>query len=322
MTTNTNNNMSTSNQTMAISFRNKFKKLLTEDNYETTASAFQQFCDSFTPEVAIKYLWNMTYLQGDINLEEDELFWFFPKENIIALRNELRFQYELRNPGFLDVQVSDECQEAFETLAKRTDAITAKVVLEHCKNYSYLDESSIERTLYLLSSDLENNVYGGIRCLAFDREAASYLQSFHMQIHDLLKALHDARRKEYASYGSNPFAELASMVDKASAESMEDKRPASPKPACDMPKSNPKDSGDASETEDKLRIVVTKNSGFKELTTAQILKEEACFKEVIGIDMSILRTLRDSGFDLNEIVDKADKIRTLLMAADELNEPA
>lgn len=322
MSTNNTNNVNPSNQSMAISFRNKFKKLLTEDNYETTASAFQQFCDSFTPESAIKYLWNMTYLQGDINLEEDELFWSFPQENIIALRNELRFQYELRNPGFLDVQVSDECQEAFETLAKRTDAITAKVVLEHCKNHSYLDESSIERTLYLLSSDLEKNVFGGIRSLAFDWKAASYLKPFHMQIHDLLKALHDARREEYASYGSNPFAELASMVDKTCVESMEDKRPASPKPEVDLPSTNPKDSGKPRETEDRLQIVVTKNPGFKALTTAQILKEEACFKEFIGIDMSILRTLRDNGFDLNEIVDKAHKIRTLLLAADELNEPA
>lgn len=333
-----NTSVNTESRGDTISFRNKFRNLLKEDTIGDITNAFQEFCENFSQETAIRYLWNMTYLEGKVCFEA---FYPITQKNTTELRNELRFQYEMQHPGFLKVEIPEECQEAFQNLAKRTDTITAKVVCGQCQAQLYLDDASVQRTLHLLSSDRENIYYGGLRALEFNEEEATYLKPYHMQIYDLLKVLYEAKRNDEASTNNSPFAVLGGIVKMAIAEREEDGKPHHPRPAVissapavsnhsDTLKMPEEEQAQDQKTKkhacEQSQVIEYQGESqmdikHKALTSDRIFEHAAQFKDILANNsmMSCLRALRSAGVDLNDMVDKAEKINALLTLADEIN---
>ena len=190
MTTST-NNLANPCEPENFAFRNKFEKLLTDENRCPITSAFQKFC-GFDEKEAILHLWHLTTGHKFMDtLDELDLSINFVG-NLTAFRNELRYQYSLRHPGFLDINAPEYCLTAFDALKNKADSIVATVVYQHCQAHASLDASEIDRTLYLLGSDREDFQLGGIRNLsnALKDEDARYLLPFSKQIGDLLRTLY------------------------------------------------------------------------------------------------------------------------------------
>jgi len=190
MTTST-NNLANPCEPEKIIFRNKFEKLLTDDNHASITSVFRRFC-GFDEKEAILHLWHLTTGHKFMDtLDELDLSINFVG-NLTAFRNELRYQYSLRHPGFLDINAPEYCLTAFDALKNKADSIVATVVYQHCQAHASLDASEIDRTLYLLGSDREDFQLGGIRNLsnALKDEDARYLLPFSKQIGDLLRTLY------------------------------------------------------------------------------------------------------------------------------------
>lgn len=190
MTTST-NNLANPCEPEKIIFRNKFEKLLTDDNRASITSVFRRFC-GFDEKEAIRHLWRLTTgFRFMDTLDELDLSIDFVGD-LTAFRNELRYQYSLRHPGFLDINAPEYCLTAFDALKNKADSIVATVVYQHCQAHASLDASEIDRTLYLLGSDREDFQLGGIRNLsnALKDEDARYLLPFSKQIGDLLRTLY------------------------------------------------------------------------------------------------------------------------------------
>lgn len=190
MTTST-NNLANPCEPENFAFRNKFEKLLTDENRCPITSAFQKFC-GFDEKEAILHLWHLTTGHKFMDtLDELDLSIDFVGD-LTAFRNELRYQYSLRHPGFLDINAPEYCLTAFDALKNKADSIVATVVYQHCQAHASLDASEIDRTLYLLGSDREDFQLGGIRNLsnALKDEDARYLLPFSKQIGDLLRTLY------------------------------------------------------------------------------------------------------------------------------------
>lgn len=340
----TNNTNANPCETMEITFRNKFEKLLTDGNRATIVSAVKKFC-SFNADYAIKSLWSLTCgLWADKTLERLEL-----SEEIVgdvtALRNELRYQYELRHPDFLNLDVPSTCLPAFETLKNKTDAIVANIVFGYCINHIHLDADTVQRSLALLSSDAENYYFGGIRSLSarLTSMEADFLKNFHMEIHDLLKALYEDKCQNEVSSTNLPFANLDERIKEAGIELVPDAAPVSKQkperhvyggstPAVEVKSqvtSSTPDTpcGDANpgceDVPDTIQhdvaTEINPDTGFASLKATQILRYQEHFNALLSSEaMASLLILRDSGFDLNEIIDKEKKISSLLQISADL----
>ena len=353
--------MPTINNTMEITFRNKFASLLTDDNRAAMEAAVRKFC-GYDNSYAIKCLWNLTCGNWvDKTLGQLALSQELVSNNLISLRNELRYQYELRHPGFLELDVPNSCREAFVALKNRSDALTANIVFDYCICHVHLDASTVQRSLELLSSDEERRYFGGIRSLSASLVyvEANYLKDFHMEIHNLLKALHEyeCERQNGISFKNLPFANLGDKIKEAGiqlvpheAASCKQKvtRPtyggATPATEVQPQQIRSTPNTPCMETEGQkvsdatvgISIPVlpasdeegpanaqTKNNadtGFATLSAPQILRYPDHFDALLSSPAMIsLLALRGSGFDLNEIIDKADRIRTLLQASTNLS---
>ena len=195
--------------TNTIKFRNKFEKILNDENRSVIMSAFEKFFN-FKTEVARDYLWSLTYNIDIAMLVLEELGLnrnIITLENISALRNELRFQYKELNPKFLACEVPKSCKEAFAALESKADIIVANIVYRNCA-YCVYDKEAFERILFLLKSDKENLRFGGIRSMNFGPDEADYLKPFHVEIYELLKACYGYHDETANASKNRPFAGL------------------------------------------------------------------------------------------------------------------
>ena len=287
-----------------IKFRTKFEKLIqNDDDRLVLLAAFNRFC-SLDPTHACNFLWRLTYNSEDdlsisVNLTNLGLnLEIIPLEKISALRNELRYQYEQQYPTFLKVKVEERCKEAFDTLSQKTDPIVATVVYEHCVSCQYMDAESMDRTLWLLNNDQENNFFGGIRSLFFGKDEANYLKPFHLQIHNLLNAFYENR-----NIMNTPLQGLGQKLEDAGIhlESTD---------VSDLPFEWDYDGSDI-----LMEEVTNDIHHFKELTPTNVCE----YKDVLSSFITSLNQLREVGFDLNEVIAKENAIIALLEAAEALN---
>lgn len=332
----TNNTNANPCETMEITFRNKFEKLLTDGNRAAIVSAVKKFC-SFNADYAIKSLWSLTCgLWADKTLERLEL-----SEEIVgdvtALRNELRYQYELRHPDFLNLDVPSTCLPAFEALKNKTDAIVANVIFGYCISHIHLDANTVQYSLKLLSSDAENRYFGGIRSLSarLSYPEATYLKNFHMEIHDLLKALYEDKCQNEVSSGNLPFANLDERIKEAGIQLAPNAAPTSrQKTECHSYGSTPAVEVNPQEplstpctfceevpttVQSDVATEINPDTGFASLNAPQILRYQEHFNALLSSEaLANLIILRDSGFDLNEIIDKEKKISSFLQVSEDL----
>lgn len=356
----TNNTNANPCETMEITFRNKFEKLLTDGNRAAIVSAVKKFC-SFNADYAIKSLWSLTCgLWADKTLERLEL-----SEEIVgdvtALRNELRYQYELRHPDFLNLDVPSTCLPAFEALKNKTDAIVANVIFGYCISHIHLDANTVQYSLELLSSDAENRYFGGIRSLSarLSYPEATYLKNVHMEIHDLLKALYEDKCQNEVPSGNLPFANLDERIKEAGIQLVPTAAPTAgqkPKrhisggstpavevnpqatsstpgtPCGEMVEANnvakpgtaipiltvPHEEVSSTASSDAA-TEINPDTGFASLNAPQILRYQEHFNALLSSEaLANLIILRDSGFDLNEIIDKEKKISSFLQVSEDL----
>lgn len=210
-----------------IKFRTKFEKLVTDENRPILVSAFEDFCQiSPVTNYALEILWQLTYnnevaistISNTLDLSLD----IISVENISKLRDELRYQYELRHKSFSSAYVKTSFSAEFDNLAKYAGNICAVIVTRKCLEYH--EESCYpERALHLLTNNSENNYYGGLRELGFDQDEAQFLKQYHNEISSLYAAIYNILDLDYTPsikeddvtlpffYGNNNFKPLTSV---------------------------------------------------------------------------------------------------------------
>lgn len=278
-------------ETKTFEFRSKFCKYLNDENRENITAAFSKFCSLDTYD-ALYLLWELTYkvdavsvLEGlNINLD------LFPAEKSKVLRNELRYQYENANGTFKErIALKDKVAEAeLEDFKKHTDPIVANIVYEHCIQAVYM--SGVERILYLLSTEKENTIFGGIRSLRFNKDEAEYLKPLHIHIYEMLKNLyenttsHSIQVKPYNKKETiTPHKESDDGVKKL-AENVDETK-------------------EVIETVNEVSTEKKTNNIFKPLKPLEILEHKDEFSAFVHSDgdLNLLVKLGELGFDLNEI---------------------
>lgn len=329
--------MTTTNNThICFSFRSKFqKRLLNEENRSAFVVAFDRFCN-YHKELAKKVLWRLTYNEDFFEQDLKPLgldLEIVPLNMISTLRDELRFQYNIQNPGFLEPQLPDnaECMEAFTALKNHTDEIVAIAVLDYCYNTLYVGEESKQKILRLLGKPEENLYFGGLREMGFSRRAASYLMPYHIQIRDLFKALYDYTFQNSSPFKNTPFEELAQQLTAAVTKlpfkftediqtpadeaHVEEEEPAqAAEPQAEEP-AQPEKPVQAAEPQ--VEEPVKPCSEFKPLTPENILEHCDVFYSLFydGHDsIDTLLGINMLGFDLNKIILRQDAILKVLEA--------
>lgn len=328
----TNNNNSKNGNNTTFTFRSKFEKLVNDENRPIIVAAFEKFCN-IDPEttVARDILWDLTYnpevsskaLQ-ELGLNQE----IISPENVSKLRDELRHQYEKIHKGYLVVDVSEEYIPAFEALSKKAGPIVASVVNELC-SYRMLGYD-VPRALFLLSSDKENFFFGGICEVGFTSKEAEYLKPFHMQIHDLLKAMYD--RKQDASRNT-PLSGLDSIIKDAGIELpfiVGEETQEAVEPLNEVPQvavepetlvKAPVEAAAETSNEAQAEQPDEVNSGFKPLTPEEILENKDVFTTFVeSSDMNILPQIGNLGFDLNKVIAKKEAIGKVLEAHAKMEE--
>ena len=180
---------------MIINFRTKFAKLImNEAQYHEFLDAFEKFVDLHDKK-AFDILWRLTYVNSSEALSAIGLT-NVPLEMLTILRNELRYQYEQHHPNIFDVEIPENCKEAFSALEKRTDSFTAKVVYKHCCMHTFVARKEQERIIFLLNHSDENYRFGGIRSISFNSAEATYLLPHHELIHDLFTTTLEYQNRE------------------------------------------------------------------------------------------------------------------------------
>lgn len=315
-------------ETTTFAFRTKFGELINDENRSIITAAFERFC-KLAPNTACYRLWRLTYVEETEVLDEVlEKFGLdseiIPLENILLLRNELRIQYEKLHPKFLDVNAPGEkVMYAFAKLYNKTDGITAKVVYDRCltRLYSVEATTTIEGTLDLLCDDKnDKRNFGGIRSLDFNKKEAAYLKPFHMEIHALLKEMHEYNQSQLPPK-NKPLAKLDTLVKEAGME---------------LPVSVEVESTEVSvetsaqesfETENEVQAEIPEKepeqtvSGFICLTPEEILSKKDVFISFMeNYDLNKLVEIGKLGFDLNEVMAKKELIETFLNAVKALSE--
>jgi len=279
--------MTTTSTKTNFNFRTKFKKLLNDENILVITKAFENFC-IHSSTVARDILWRMTYSTDsayqeiyNLGLNQKNI----PTEKILLFRNELRYQYEQKYSNFLKLNSEGELEEVYSTLMNKTDSIVANVVYNRC--YLERNSSEINRILFLLQSEKEQNYFGGIRSLNFNIKETEYLKLYHTEIHNLLQAT-------YIAFNSEEFDELPFYMGEE--ESIEE-------------------IGENLISEES----VDNSSVYKILTPEEILMHKDIFKSFAEKgDLNLLIPIGQLGVDLNEVSSKKEEIYNFIKAADAL----
>ncbi len=177
-----------------INFRTKFKKL-----FSLHLSLLETIFHSLLhedPTFIVNLLWKMTYDPKNIIYDEKyiSIMASFPVDDskqMLSIRNELRYQYSIVSPNFLDVPENESIKNSISELSNICDEIVAFIVYKHCKEFSSYTREEIERCLYLLKNPNENYFFGGIRTLKFGLTEADYLKPYASIIGNILESIYN-----------------------------------------------------------------------------------------------------------------------------------
>ena len=301
--------MTITNMHLPLVFRSKFENLITDENRPVITKAFFEFF-KLLPKDACDILWHLTYEpdHSSFSLEKIGLSLnIIPLENISSLRNELRFHYVDRDPTFLNMDLAEECQEAYQELVNHSDVITAVVVYNHCQSHICSD---VNRILFLLSSSKDSNFFGGLRSLSFSIDEANYLKPLHMEIHNLLKVMYENYQKlcGSSSFSNTPFTGLAKMIEANGNDlpfTFGDDTPP------ETPVQTTVQVGDDTPSEEPAPTIPQ----FRRIYAESIIMYRDTFIPfVMDEDWNLLLEIGKLGFDLNEVMAKKEKICIFLEA--------
>lgn len=288
-----------------IRFRNKFLKRLSETGVaeSTIAMAFSvamemdenpffwllwKLCFEPCREKALGQLWlttNVDFVSEDLE--------FIPDELVRPLRNELRYQYQQVHKSFLEGYDSnnEELYKAMEQDIILTAGIRRRL-FKYLMTHSLEDRSNV---IFLLNSDKENNVFGGLRKIGFTKaEAEVFLpkagviaSTFEKMVADDAKTQKHLEQKG-APMTSKPFAGLGELIGTStlSDASPEDEEPQNEEPSQD----------EAEETTSS------------KLDARVVLDNIKCFEQFYGA----VSELRKAGIDPFAALEEETKIQALI----------
>lgn len=214
-----------------MKFRTKFLKKLSETGVAESiiAMAFSvamemdenpffwllwKLCFEPCREKALGELWLTTD-----EASEDEDMDIIPDELVMPLRNELRYQYQQVHKSFLEGYDSNN-EELYKAMGK--DIILTAGICRRLFKYLMTHKSPGDRSkaIFLLNSDKENNVFGGLREIGFTKaEAEVFLPKAGVITSAFEKMVADDAEtqkhlaQEGATMTSKPFAGLGEMID-------------------------------------------------------------------------------------------------------------
>ena len=288
-----------------MKFRNKFLKRLSETGVaeSTIAMAFSvamvmdenpffwllwKLCFEPCKEKALGQLW----LTTNVDFVSEELE-FIPDELVRPLRNELRYQYQQVHKSFLEGYDSnnEELYKAMEQDIILTAGICRRL-FKYLMTHSLEDRSNV---IFLLNSDKENNVFGGLRKIGFTKaEAEVFLpkagviaSTFEKMVADDAKTQKHLEQKG-APMTSKPFAGLGELIGTStlSDASPEDEEPQNEEPSQD----------EAEETTSS------------KLDARVVLDNIKCFEQFYGA----VSELRKAGIDPFAALEEETKIQALI----------
>lgn len=288
-----------------IRFRNKFLKKLSETGVAESiiATAFSvamgmdenpffwllwKLCFEPCKEKALGQLW----LTTNVDFVSEELE-FIPDELVRPLRNELRYQYQQVHKSFLEGYDSnnEELYKAMEQDIILTAGIRRRL-FKYLMTHSLEDRSNV---IFLLNSDKENNVFGGLRKIGFTKaEAEVFLpkagviaSTFEKMVADDAKTQKHLEQKG-APMTSKPFAGLGELIGTSTLSDAfpEDEEPQNEEPSQD----------EAEETTSS------------KLDARVVLDNIKCFEQFYGA----VSELRKAGIDPFAALEEETKIQALI----------
>lgn len=314
-----------------IQFRNKFVKRFQNclDSLRDKIEKITiEFVNNTSNDECFKILWYMTYNPSEIfklfglqisnpeSKEHDENITIFPEDLIIPWRDELRYQRQKFYEDFLKITFSKSCEEAYTALLNSSDAVIATVVYKMCsKLCMYSTDVEIERSLYLLNSSKDENVFGGIRSLHFNREEALFLKKYASKISNLLDALWKEQIEQKKLETNRPLAKQL--------EAWCQKHPLTDdaNDTCSEVTSDGVTSTDTSTSNVEMPSMETSNpaemlDSEKILSPQNILEDAELFETFIGV----YHQLKEVGYEPQKVVGKMEAIVKILEASKILND--
>lgn len=284
-----------------IRFRNKFLKKLSETGVAESiiAMAFSvamemdenpffwllwKLCFEPCREKALGELWLTTD-----EASEDEDMDIIPDELVMPLRNELRYQYQQVHKSFLEGYDSnnEELYKAMEQDIILTAGICRRL-FKYLMTHKSLEDRS--KVIFLLNSDKENNVFGGLRKIGFTKaEAEVFLpkagviaSAFEKMVADDAETQKHLDQKG-APMTSKPFAGLGELIGTST---LSDASPKDEEPSQD----------EAEETTSS------------KLDARVVLDNIKCFEQFYGA----VSELRKAGIDPFAALEEETKIQALI----------
>lgn len=272
---------------------------------------------SFSREKALNQLHVTTDKLNE--LLEDNGMVLVPSEFVYSLRNELRHQYTLVHQGFLSTP-DDEHAECFEQFVQSmgmdkilSTVIYTKVSRFLAKYFSPYGTGLVPKTIYLLKSDFANFRYGGLSNIGFIHFESKELLDRTEAIANLLKSLFEAISPKDTSSESvssqmrhRPFEDLDKMLEESGFTFPTEETneiPVQP------------EEGDGSAENVSIEPVEHTSPDVPTVTSIDVIQNQDLFKQFIrGYD-----DISQAGFDVNEVIEKLDAIRNLLLSYDALS---
>lgn len=177
-----------------IKFRNKFTQKVKFSSVGEVTEFKWLFAEilNHSAEFIIGLLWSLTYdPSGEVSPERYLTFIkrlnSFPSEQREVICNELRYQYAMQNPHFLNIEESD--LPSYQALVRSSSEVTAYVVCQKCKELKMCSPDFIKREIYFLNNEDEDKRVKAIKHLNFNTQAANFLKPYAKEIASLLEAI-------------------------------------------------------------------------------------------------------------------------------------
>lgn len=241
---------------------------------------------------------NELELTTDKTSTSDEL-WAIPDELVWPLRNELRYQYQLKHKDFLSGYASnnEELYNAMDNDIILTAGIYRKLY-KYVKTHRNVDERN--RVIFLLQSKRENFVFGSLKELGFTSAETEEFMDKADVIGSVFKAMVD-KDAEYETFlasirtpaTSKPFARLGEMIDMSALHD---------------------DSTEAEETQEDEEDSLDESEEPTQLTAQVVFSNIELFKQFFAA----VDRLDEENIDTFDVLDKEKEIRSLISSLEAL----
>lgn len=300
----------------------------------------------------LKKLWALSFVESQewalnsFNLTCDQNYTgifdaYVPNVLVIPFRNELRFQYTQAHKDFLAINSSyEEYAQIFEQFVKdmgMDKILSAGImikVMDFLALYLWRNATYVEKTIFLLKSNKDNCIHGGLKNIGLNRNEALALNSRAMAIANLLDNIRmiAIENKELAlstevfgmtedykpqwNNWNTPFSNLGNMLKENGFELPDEPNGTDNGPdesdgpdERDDTTDGTADDNTAEEVSSTPNMVEPKlDDAFKAVTPQEVLQNMDVLKEFIRAAEEVAY----AGFSVKEVLEKLSAIRKLL----------